>query len=880
MTRFRWVRLLVPLAVSWFSIPSPSFTQTAYSFGVFPQFVIGGGWSCDLFVTNPHSTTASGMELELFDDNGEPLPAEDGSGLEARFEFGLSPGETRIFRLRGTAETRTGYALLRYPASHRSIRSSLFIRWSTGGKVVTQLGVPPTGLTQSFSFPVETDEAKGVNTGIALALPDFVTSQSSPVVVNLIGEAGRVEASTIVHLTPGQHLARLLNEEELFPGRDHFAGSVSISSATRFSVLALRIEGTVLGSESVNYGPIPAPFEVHAAPVPETEGNNSLAQAQHVSPPLQILGNFNVPGDLDTFRFAGRGGEILTAIAQAEQGTQVDTKITLLGVDGTVLASNDQNGLSGSNDSFLQTVLPEDGDYYLRVEDYFGQGGSGHNYAAHLRMGSGGEPGPQPPVLTAVQPAGMMQGQHGPITISGSQLAGVTQINFSPATGITVSGVGGSPAAATATVHIDASAPTGLRQVTVTTPGGLSNPVSFTVNAAPASTPTLTSISPSSGLQGQTVSLTLAGTNLQGASTVNFSPAAGIVVSGVSSAPASVSATIQIESAAVTGARQVTVTGPGGTSNSLGFTVNAPVGAAPVLTSLSPDYARQGGTFVSVTVSGANLNGVSTVHISPSADVNVNSVTPLSSNSCLAVISVSQNAAVGVRQFSVTTPGGVSNNLPFTLIGKDEPVRIKSIRPLSGRATREVALQISFDSAVGSISSVNVSPSQGITVLSFEFHTYWVDAVLALAANAQPGIRKISVTEPRGTSNQVDFQVLSAPVGTAPQISNASLSAFSYAGSKAYVTLSFDFQDPDGDITYNAGDPAQSASVILKGPSCSNTWSSSTLHLPGVLSGRINVELTIDGYVKGDIPVMLQFRDAEGNLSNILEFRAEAWSCK
>ena len=71
------------------------------------------------------------------------------------------------------------------------------------------------------------------------------------------------------------------------------------------------------------------------------------------------------------------------------------------------------------------------------------------------------------------------------LTISGSNLSGVTAVQFSPSTGITVSNVNATATQVTATVTIDASAAAGSRNVSVSSPAGTSNSLAFTVQSGP-----------------------------------------------------------------------------------------------------------------------------------------------------------------------------------------------------------------------------------------------------------------------------------------------------------------------------------------------------------------------------------------------------------
>lgn len=89
-------------------------------------------------------------------------------------------------------------------------------------------------------------------------------------------------------------------------------------------------------------------------------------------------------------------------------------------------------------------------------------------------------------------------------------------------------------------------------------------------------TPTLTSLSPTSGPVGTSVTLT--GTNLAGATAVRFNGTAAATFSVVSAT----TITVAVPTGATSG--NVVVTTPGGTSNGVAFTVTVPVTNTPVLT--------------------------------------------------------------------------------------------------------------------------------------------------------------------------------------------------------------------------------------------------------------------------------------------------------
>ena len=100
--------------------------------------------------------------------------------------------------------------------------------------------------------------------------------------------------------------------------------------------------------------------------------------------------------------------------------------------------------------------------------------------------------------------------------------------------------------------------------------------------------PTLTSNSPNSGAQGQSMQVTLTGSVFASGATVNLS-GKGITLSNTQvMSSTQITATFAIAANAPAGAQNVTVTTGGVTTNSQAFTVTAGAGGAPVVSSTNP----------------------------------------------------------------------------------------------------------------------------------------------------------------------------------------------------------------------------------------------------------------------------------------------------
>ncbi|MCL4553284.1 MAG: IPT/TIG domain-containing protein, partial [Candidatus Marsarchaeota archaeon] len=136
-------------------------------------------------------------------------------------------------------------------------------------------------------------------------------------------------------------------------------------------------------------------------------------------------------------------------------------------------------------------------------------------------------------------------------------------------------------------------------------PSATSNADRFTYTAPATSAPTIASVSPTSGTTAGGTSVTITGTNLNGATAVDFGTTAGTITADSST---SITATSPAESA---GTVDITVTTAGGGSTTPGadqFTYVLP----PTIASVSPTSGTTaGGT--SVTITGTNLNGATAV---------------------------------------------------------------------------------------------------------------------------------------------------------------------------------------------------------------------------------------------------------------------------
>jgi len=231
--------------------------------------------------------------------------------------------------------------------------------------------------------------------------------------------------------------------------------------------------------------------------------------------------------------------------------------------------------------------------------------------------------------------------------------------------------------------------------------------------------PSITSLSPTSGAIGATVTIT--GSNFgssQGSSTVTFN--------GVSAAAASAwsasSITVTVPTGATSG--NVVVTVGGQASNGVAFTIVAP--AAPSITSLSPTSGAIGAT---VTITGSNFgssqgsstvtfNGVSAAAASAWSASSITVTVPTGATSGNVVVTVGGQASNGVA-FTVSaanacTTGGseslLNGSYAFLLKGFDNsgnPAVVIGVLTFNGQGTITAgAIDMNLDAGVQSNLSV------------------------------------------------------------------------------------------------------------------------------------------------------------------------------
>jgi hypothetical protein len=348
-------------------------------------------------------------------------------------------------------------------------------------------------------------------------------------------------------------------------------------------------------------------------------------------------------------------------------------------------------------------------------------------------------------------------------------------------------------------VPVPVGATTG--NIVVTVNGVASNGVSFTV----LPTPSITSLTPSSGPVGAVV--TIAGTNFgatQGTSTVVFDK-----TTATPTAWNSTSIQVPVPTGAATGNVVVTVSGVA--SNGVSFTVLP----TPSITSLTPTSGAVG---TSVTIKGTNFG---TSQGTSSVTFNGTTATPTTWANTSIKVPVPTGATTG---YVVVTVNGVpSNGVSFIVPGTT--AAITSLSPTSGPAGSQVAINGSYFGSSQGTSTVSFNGTLATTIVSWNAGS--IVAVVPSAATTG----NVVVTVGGVASNGVSFTVLPTP-------SITSLSpASGPAGTSVTITGT------------NFGSTQGTSTVTFSGTTATpNSWSATSIVAPvpsGAMTG--NVVVTVSG---------------------------------
>ncbi|MGA3161392.1 MAG: hypothetical protein ABSC77_09260 [Terracidiphilus sp.] len=397
----------------------------------------------------------------------------------------------------------------------------------------------------------------------------------------------------------------------------------------------------------------------------------------------------------------------------------------------------------------------------------------------------------------------------------------------------------------TATVPASMIATAYTVSITVTTDGGTSAPVSFTVIAYPI----ITSLSPASvAAGGSSFTLTINGINFLPTSGAEWTDASGYAWMGANYvSPTQLTVGIPASMIASAGSASIKVYTPGGYgwTPSVTFTINP---APPAITSLSPSSVSAGGAGFMLTINGTAITPdvtsmwgttpLYTVYVSPTQ--------------LRASIPASMIVNPGTGSITVATALGTSAAAIFTI--NPSPPAISGLTP--GVATAGSA---AFTLAISGEYFTTVSIAKwGTTALSTTYISQ-TQLTAAVPANliVNSGVTSVSITTSAGTSASV-------PVTINPPIKMTTTTLPAGTAGNAY----------SGDINVTGGSPGYTWTVtgLPASMSFSNTSGSSlaitgTSASPGAISFQVSVQDTV-GAAAGPVTYTVNFTAGPSGANN------------
>lgn len=114
----------------------------------------------------------------------------------------------------------------------------------------------------------------------------------------------------------------------------------------------------------------------------EAEPNDELAKATRVELGHSLNGRFEKAGDQDFFVFAAKKGQAVTFTGMTQRpGAPTAVLLRVLNKTGGQIAAKED---FGGSDCIVPATFPEDGDYYVAVEELHRRGGPAHSYRVEV----------------------------------------------------------------------------------------------------------------------------------------------------------------------------------------------------------------------------------------------------------------------------------------------------------------------------------------------------------------------------------------------------------------------------------------------------------------------------------------------------------------
>ena len=292
------------------------------------------------------------------------------------------------------------------------------------------------------------------------------------------------------------------------------------------------------------------------------------------------------------------------------------------------------------------------------------------------------------PTITSISPLAGYNTTIIPITITGKTF--ISGCTVSLVNGSTI--ISGTKSQATATKMTGTfsliGVPSGIYNLTVTNPGGLQSTKSFTV-APPNSSPTISTVTPDSGINTAALTVTIYGSSFRPGVTVNITNSTNSRI-----VAATVVNDTQIKcifplTIFPYGLYNLTVRNLDGSNCTMihAFTVMNPL---PVITKITPDSGYMGST-VQITVNGKQFSSGVATSLVNGTDRIIGNISGYAQSSFRVIFDLN-GATEGTWNLTVTNPGTQNAVQKFTITAPGSKPVIKNITPFSGENSAPLLL--------------------------------------------------------------------------------------------------------------------------------------------------------------------------------------------
>ena len=214
-----------------------------------PQIADGhngaGGFKTTFVLCNTSNVEAT-TNLNISDDNGNPLSMTIGGNTNSQFAIQLPAGATQFLQTDGLGNLVAGAATV--SASANIGVSAIFSVYDGNGNFLAETGVGDSQPQSSFVVPVDTTGS--FNTGLALL---NITGDNVTATMTLRDTTGRQAGSPVVlKLAAHSHLGRFIaGSGQLFPAFSNFQGTLLVQASEPIAATVLRQNAAPLSYTSL-----------------------------------------------------------------------------------------------------------------------------------------------------------------------------------------------------------------------------------------------------------------------------------------------------------------------------------------------------------------------------------------------------------------------------------------------------------------------------------------------------------------------------------------------------------------------------------------------------------------------------------------------------